>query len=105
MYKINNKFNLKKIIIRGINLSKKQNIKLQKQTMVFLRAPKHFNIGKHKILSFKNKKIIQYNINIFFYYKMFYSSIFYFAFINYYRQYNLNLLINSINVEVKLKIK
>jgi len=66
LYLINNKSIIVNLISRGIFLSKKFNKKNHKSSLVYLRAPKHFNIGKHKIFSFKNKfinnLILNYNI-------------------------------------------
>ncbi len=56
MYKINSVTNLNYLAIRGVFITKKLSKKIKTQSMVFLRAPKHFNIGKHKILSFNTKK-------------------------------------------------
>lgn len=43
-------------------MTKKIFPKISKQTMVFLRSPKHFNIGKHKVHSFLNFKKIVYPV-------------------------------------------
>ena len=55
LYLISKKSKILNFKMRGIYLSKNFLKKNKKQVMVFLRAPKHFNIGKHKIFSFKNK--------------------------------------------------
>ena len=54
MYKLNNKTEIFKYYIRGVFLSNKFLKKKKKQVLVYLRSPKHFNIGKHKIYSFNN---------------------------------------------------
>lgn len=63
MYKIKKTSLLTLITLRGHYLTKKIFPKISKQTMVFLRAPKHFNIGKHKVHSFVNFKKITYPVN------------------------------------------
>jgi len=63
LYQINNKSIIVSLISRGIFLSKKFNKKNHKSSLVYLRSPKHFNIGKHKIFSFKNKFINSLNLN------------------------------------------
>lgn len=62
MYKIKKISYLNTIALRGHYLTKKILPKTSKQTMIFLRSPKHFNIGKHKVHSFLNFKKIIYNI-------------------------------------------
>lgn len=64
MYKINNNINIQKIFIRGYHLTKKLNKYQSRHSLVFLRAPKHFNIGKHRVLSFKNQNTFLYNVNL-----------------------------------------
>ena len=63
MYKLNKNTNMTKLILRGNYLTKKFFKKNSKQTLIFLRAPKHFNIGKHKVSSFVNFKSYLYNVN------------------------------------------
>ena len=63
MYKIKKNSLLSLITLRGHYLTKKIVPKTSKQTLVFLRAPKHFNIGKHKVHSFLNFKKILYQVN------------------------------------------
>ena len=55
MYKLSNLSIIQSLTSRGVFLSKKFNKKNHKNTLVYLRSPKHFNIGKHKIFSYKNK--------------------------------------------------
>ena len=64
MYKINKNININQIFIRGYNLTKKLNKYQSKHSLVFLRAPKHFNIGKHKVLSYKNQKTYLYKTKL-----------------------------------------
>ena len=49
MYLINKGGTLKNLCLRGVYLSKKFSKTQNKQTLVYLRAPKHFNIGKQEI--------------------------------------------------------
>lgn len=54
MYKINKKCLITTIYLKFLKLLKKKSqTKNVKQTLIFLRSPKHFNIGKRKIYSFK----------------------------------------------------
>ena len=55
LYLINKGGTLKNLCLRGVYLSKKFSKTQNKQTLVYLRAPKHFNIGKQEVLSFRNK--------------------------------------------------
>lgn len=57
MYKLNKSTTICNYVTRGIFTSNKANMaakKNKKQTVIFLRSPKHFNIGKHKIFFFNN---------------------------------------------------
>lgn len=51
------------LTLRGNFLTKKFFKKNSKQTLIFLRAPKHFNIGKHKVSSFNNFYGYNYKFN------------------------------------------
>jgi len=62
LYKLKKNSQLTLISLRGHYLTKKIIPKISKQTMVFLRSPKHFNIGKHKVHSFLNFKKINYAV-------------------------------------------
>jgi len=106
LYKINKKNILKTIILRGHYLTKKMSKKNSKQTLIFLRAPKHFNIGKHKISSFVNFKKYVYNFNYiastigfnknkFFFYNLF----------NIFHNMHLHYSLTSIKVRISVKIK
>ena len=106
MYQISNKAIINKLSSRGIFLSKKFNKKNSKSTLVYLRSPKHFNIGKHKIFSFKNKFInnLIFNHNlpskiIIFYEQYFFKLIFKFIDIHSLKR------INSVRVNIKVKVK
>ena len=106
LYQINNYGQLKNICIRGNYLSKKFTHKKSKQTMVYLRSPKHFNIGKHKILSFKNF----YKINTFFNYPLHYSLIkqgdnFFFSLLLNFFKFHILFKISSLKITTKFKIK
>ena len=82
------------------------NKKNSKSTLVYLRSPKHFNIGKHKIFSFKNK----------FNHKILLNHSLATKIIIFYEQYFFKLIfkledthslkrINSIRINIKVKIK
>ena len=64
MYSLKNNSELKIITIRGYNLTKKLNKKQSRGSLVFLRPPKHFNIGKRKIHSFRNYQKFFYYIKL-----------------------------------------
>lgn len=67
MYKISNHSKLQTLMIRGNYLSKKFLVKNRKGVLVYLRSPKHFNIGKHKVFSFNNlfKEKLSFNVSIY----------------------------------------
>lgn len=106
MYKLSHKAVIYQFYIRGIFFSKKFLKKKNKQTLIFLRSPKHFNIGKRKVLSFNNK--FNYNLSINFYINLmrFFKNklLLYFLIISFFK---LNLLyrINSIRIKTKIYIK
>ena len=54
MYLIKNKIKFESISINSIDLG--QNTQKKTTTVVFLKSPKHFNVGKQKI-KFTNKNI------------------------------------------------
>lgn len=106
MYYINKFSIINNIVLRGNYLTKKILKKNSKQTLIFLRSPKHFNIGKHKVSSFLNYKKYKYNLN----YKIFTNH----YLINQYLLFNifihfhkLHFLFNisSIRSTIKTKIK
>lgn len=106
MYKLNKNTNMTKLILRGNYLTKKFFKKNSKQTLIFLRAPKHFNIGKHKVSSFVNFKSYLYNVN----YSLFISQFllnknFFFSILTLFHKLNVLYVINSIKVKTKIKIK
>ena len=106
MYKLNKNTNMTKLILRGNYLTKKFFKKNSKQTLIFLRAPKHFNIGKHKVSSFVNFKSYLYNVN----YSLFISQFllnknFFFSILTLFHKLNILYVINSIKVKTKIKIK
>ena len=106
MYKINVESIIKKLVNRGIYLSKKFNKKTHKSTLIYLRSPKHFNIGKHKIFSFKNKYLNQLDLN----HKIFTKTIikyeqYYFKLIYKFQHTHSLKRINSLRITLKTKIK
>jgi hypothetical protein len=62
LYLYSKKSILINLIFRGVYLSRIKNNK--KQTLIFLRSPKHFNVGKRKVISFNNKKAEVYSLNL-----------------------------------------
>jgi len=106
LYKLNKYGILNILKLRGIYLTKKINKKSKKQTLIFLRAPKHFNIGKFKIFFLNNKKsfkiLSNFPINIQFIesYKIFLISFLF----NFYKLQSL-FFTNSIKLNIKYKIK
>lgn len=106
MYKLAKNSKLTLITLRGHYLTKKILPKTSKQTMVFLRAPKHFNIGKHKVHSFVNyKKIlypVQYNIPTtqFIENKLIFLKLF-----NMFHNYNLLYSLTGVKLKVTQTIK
>ena len=105
MYKIHKDINIKDFSLRGNYLTKKFFKKNTKQTLIFLRAPKHFNIGKHKISSFVNYKkynyALNYNIptNDFLNNKLLFYKIY-----NIFHKFHLLYVINSIKITTSLKM-
>ena len=92
--------------IRGIYFSKKLLKKHKKHTLVYLRSPKHFNIGKHKLHSFNNSnnqliklKMILPTIFIL------KNTFFFFKILEYFYYFKLLFRFNSLRVNVKTKIK
>jgi len=106
LYKFYKFSDIHKIYIRGNNLTKKLNKNNSKQTMVFLRSPKHFNIGKHKILSFLNHLNYVYNIKLTLHIDIInkHPTFLYNTIVEYHK-FHLLHKISSIRVTSKVKIK
>ena len=106
MYKINTNSRLKIFAIRGTFLSKKFKKTNKKSTLVYLRSPKHFNIGKHKVFSFKNNfsTILKFNLNIAYKIIIKYPLYFY-KYIPLIVDVNTLKRINSIRITINSKIK
>ena len=77
-----------------------------RQSLVFLRAPKHFNIGKHKVFSFKNFYKKFYNLNLFFY-LFFYlnNNKLLYNIITEFHKFHLLYKISSMKITIKVKIQ
>lgn len=106
VYKLNKTTILTNLILRGNFLTKKFFKKNSKQTLIFLRAPKHFNIGKHKISSFKNFHKYNYNFD----YKLpteqfLYNNSLFLKFFPLFHKIHLLYSLNSFKISTKLKIK
>jgi hypothetical protein len=106
LYKINKISTLKKFVLRGNYLTNKVLKKTSKQTLIFLRAPKHFNIGKRKVSSFVNYKKFVYNFNLNLptdeYNK---NGKTFFRFFCLFHKLNFLYVVNSVRITSKLKIK
>lgn len=92
--------------IRGIYFSKKFIKKHKKHSLVYLRSPKHFNIGKHKVFSFNNTNSQKISLKlilptVF----MLKNNIFFFKILEYFYYFKLLFRFNSFRVNVKTKIK
>lgn len=106
MYKLNKIGILTNLILRGNYLTKKILKKNSKQTLIFLRAPKHFNIGKHKISSFVNYYKYSYKMNYLLATQQFlFNKNFFFKFFTLFHKIHLLYVINSIKINTKIKIK
>lgn len=106
MYKIGKTGMLKKLILRGNYLTKKIFKKNSKQTLIFLRAPKHFNIGKHKVSSFVNYKKYEYFFNYSIPTEQFLKSkIFFFRLFALFHKMHFLYIINSVRISTTVKIK
>lgn len=106
MYKINKKSILSKFILRGNYLTKKILKSTSKQTLIFLRAPKHFNIGKHKISSFVNYHKYEYNFNFSIPTEQcLQNKLIFFKLFSLFHKLHFLYIINSIRITSKVKIK
>lgn len=106
MFKINTNNYLNSIILRGNNLTRlNNNKKNSKKTLIILRSPKHFNIGKHKIFSFNNHKSYKIQINAPI--NNYFLNNNYTTFFNTQNNYNINynFKINSVRLNYTTKIK
>lgn len=106
MYKLNKTSILTKYILRGNYLTKKIFKKNSKQTLIFLRAPKHFNIGKHKVSSFVNYHKYEYNFD----YKLptehfLENKIFFLKLFSLFHKMHFLFIMNSLRITTKVKIK
>lgn len=106
LYKINKTSILTNLTLRGNFLTKKFFKKNSKQTLIFLRAPKHFNIGKHKVSSFKNFYKYNYSFNYKIPTEQFLNNkLLFLKFFSLFHKIHLLYTLNSIKVSTKLKIK
>jgi len=103
MYLLNKTAILTNYNIRGVYLTKNK-IKWKKQILIYLRSPKHFNIGKHKILSFKTIKTYYYLLNYSINYKFFYKKNNLYKIYNIFHKLNILYRINSVRITIKTKI-
>ena len=107
MYKVKNYCWLKNINLRGYFFTKKIKNKSKKHCLVFLRAPKHFNAGLHKVFFLKNyKKQIFYLKNFLINFKYFSRYLkFIFFYINFLYKISLSYNITSLSLNIQVKIK
>ena len=106
MYKLNKNSRLTNITLRGNYLTKKILKKNNKQTLIFLRAPKHFNIGKHKISSFVNFYKYSYDLKFKLSTKQFLiNKNFFFNFFTVFHKIHFLYIINSIRIKATVQIK
>ena len=74
--------------------------------MVYLRSPKHFNIGKQKIFSFNNKFVYSFNIHKRVYQKFILNNnTFNYLFFLKNKNFHLNFKIASSKISVQTSIK
>lgn len=112
LYKLNKDCDLNYIKINYLVLTKKnkKNIikKRIKQQLIFLRAPKHFNIGKQRVKSL-NYKAFDYLTKNDIYLKSINTKLIYdnylFEYISRYFGLNNLYIINKLNVNIYTKIK
>jgi len=106
LYKVNNLSKLENITIRYNLLSKKYFKKSKKSTLVYLRSPKHFNIGKHKVFSFKNFFALKLTLNFKIYLQILLKyPIFLIKFLPKLTEINNLRKVNSLRVKAKVNIK
>lgn len=104
MYLYNKKSFLLNLNFRGIILSKKRTKTNKKQTLIFLRSPKHFNVGKRKVISFNNRVSYVYRINLPFATKKLNSKYFFFSILSSILNYDSLFRVNSIKITSKTSI-
>ena len=104
MYLLNKAGILNEYTIRGIYLTKKKTKKWKKQTLVYLRSPKHFNIGKHKILSFNTNAKYKYILNMNINYLSFIKNKNFINLYSIFHKINILYRINSIKTKIKTKV-
>jgi hypothetical protein len=105
LYLIKQKSIVKTFFIRGVFLSKKFTKNNKRQVLVYLRSPKHFNIGKQKIFSFKNQTNFTQNNLIFIpYFFILKSHNFFFLLIKKLFKFNPLYRINSLRISIKTNI-
>lgn len=104
MYLLNKTGILNEYTIRGIYLTKKKTKKWKKQTLIYLRSPKHFNIGKHKILSFNTNIKYKYTLNMNINYLSFIKKNNFLCLYSIFHRINILYRINSIKTKIKTKI-
>ena len=104
MYKLNKSGFLTEYVLRGVYLTKKKTKKWKKQSMVYLRSPKHFNIGKHKILSFNTLKNYKYILNYKINFLLLIKKNNLFNIYSIFHKINILYRVNSVKINVNVKI-
>lgn len=106
MYLLGNRCEITGISVRGIFLSKNFLKKNKTQTLVYLKSPKHFNVGKQKVLSFNNEFRYQYLLKLktllFLFLK---NQHYFFKLITTFFKFHIPFRINSLKIITKTKIK
>ena len=106
MYKIFKKAAIGSFFVRGYYLTKRYGKKSRKNTLIFLRSPKHFNAGKHKVFFLNNYAVYKVNTRSIF---VDLSSIekyekYFFDVSTTLRNYNVLYNVTSLRLRAKLKI-
>ena len=101
----NKKSKLINLVFRGIILSKPKNKKNKKQTLIFLRSPKHFNVGKRKVISFNNKIAYSYAVSLaILTNSLRYGNIFFLVLLSSVMRHNGLFRVNSLKITTKTTI-
>jgi hypothetical protein len=103
LYKINKIGTFCLLTSRFTVLTKKQKKKLQIQQLVYLRAPKHFNIGKSKVKAINYTDIKHYYLNKSMFIYLFLYKLNFYDFKGIVSETTLNC-ITSIRLNIKHKI-
>ena len=100
------KYNLN-FLFKKRNLGSNYRLKLQQSSSIILRSPKHFNIGKHKIinLNFKTPALLVRSNNSFFLPSLVSSQNSLYKILSKRIQTTPTITVNSIRISIKTKFK